>query len=141
MELNKRKETERKKRIERAFYNFSANREKANINPEELAFCGMAIDYSKVSVQSSTSNATEDKLIKAIDEAAEAYKWFKVVENTLIRYRDDYKHKLIVLLYFERLTPNKALRRLGIDRATLFRWKNEILLTAEFWAYELKCFK
>lgn len=132
--------TEIRKKIERAFYNFEENREKAEVNIAELAYCGLGIDYSRVSVQSSRLNTNEDKWVKAITEKDEAYKWFKVVENTLIRYRDDYRHKLIVFLYFYHLKPKKAAKRLNIDRATLFRWKNEILLTAEFWAFELRCF-
>ncbi|MBQ3047078.1 MAG: hypothetical protein II988_06730 [Clostridia bacterium] len=135
MEISKRK------KLEKAFYNFELNRERAEVNIAELAYCGLGTDYSKVSVQSSKTNAAEDKIIKAIDEKTEAYRWFKVVENTLIKYRDDYRHKLIVYLYFNRLTPNRASRRLNIDRATLFRWKNEILLTAEFWAFELRAFE
>lgn len=135
MEISKRK------KLEKAFYNFELNRERAEVNIAELAYCGLGTDYGKVSVQSSKTNAAEDKIIKAIDEKTEAYRWFKVVENTLIKYRDDYRHKLIVYLYFNRLTPNRASRRLNIDRATLFRWKNEILLTAEFWAFELRAFE
>lgn len=134
MEISKRK------KLEKAFYNFELNRERANINISELAYCGLGTDYSKANVQSSKTNTAEDKLIKAIDEKDEAYKWFKVVENTLIKYRDDYRHKLIVYLFFNKLTPNLASRRLNIDRATVFRWKNEILLTADFWAVKLKCY-
>ena len=89
----------------------------------------------------SFGRVSKEELYEAIDEKTEAYRWFKVVENTLIKYRDDYRHKLIVYLYFNRLTPNRASRRLNIDRATLFRWKNEILLTAEFWAFELRAFE
>lgn len=132
------KEIERKNKIEKAFYNFELNRERAQINASELALCGMGTDYSKIAVHSSKKYSSEDSIIKAMDEAAEAYKWFKVVENTIIRYRDDYKYRLIVCLYFERLTPNKTTKKLKIDRATLFRWKNEILLTAQYWAKELK---
>ena len=133
-------EISKKKKLEKAFYNFELNRERAEVNIAELAYCGLGTDYSKVNTQSSKTNVVEDKIIKVIDEKVEAYKWFKVVENTIIKYRDDYRHKLIVYLYFNRLTPNRVSRRLNIDRATLFRWKNEILLTAEFWAVKLKCF-
>lgn len=131
-------EAKKRKKLERAFYNFKLNGEKANVNIGELAMCGIAIDYSKIRVQSNKGNAAEDTLIKAIDDKETALKWFKVVENTLIKYKDDYRYKLIESLYFNRLTPNIAARKLRIDRATLFRWKNEILLTAEFWALELR---
>ncbi len=127
----------KRKKLEKAFYNYELNRERANVNAVDLAYMGLGINYGKVNVQSSKGNTQEDKIIRAIDEAVEAYKWFKIVDNTIIRYKDDYRYKLIVCLFFNRQTPNRAVRKLNIDRATLFRWKNEILKTAEFWAHEL----
>ena len=130
----------KRKKLENAFYNYDQNRRKANINLGEIIPCVGAIDYSKLVVQSTKSNIMEGNVVKAIDEKETAFKLFKIVDNVLIKYKDDYRFKLIDCLYFKRLCPNQVVRRLKIDRATLFRWKNEILLSAEFWAHELKYF-
>lgn len=130
-------EPSKRQKLERAFYNFEKNKEKAGAKAIDVAWSGMGTDYSKVPVQKSASNVSESKVIKYVDEKEEASKWVKVVENTIIKYKDEYKYKLIIYLYIKRYSINKIISMLNIDRATLFRWKSEILLTAEFWAKEL----
>jgi len=94
--------------------------------------------YDKLPVKSSGRGGIDDLLVKYIDRDMQSYKWCKVVEKTLDRYHGDYKDKLIIKRYFEHKGVNTVAIELNIDRATFFRWKDEILLTASMWAQEYK---
>lgn len=134
-------EKKTKKIIERAFYNYKENISKIQTltSPEEIA-CLMlrGTNYEKVLVSSSPKNTTEDILIRNIDEANRLTGWVKVVDYTIIKYTGEYKDKLIKALFFDKLPINCISRRLHIGRRTIFRWKDEILLSAETYAKSLR---
>ena len=129
----------RRELIENAFRSYRQNKDRIKDLKEGLTASllpGMSFD--KVSVQSSPKNMFEEKMIKAIDEEERLLRWIRVVDYTLIKYQGEYKDKLIIALYFDCLSINRAAYKLHIDRKTVFRWKDEILASAESYAISLR---
>ena len=56
---------------------------------------------------------------------------------TLVKYSGEYKDNLIKALYFKKMSVNRTAYELNIDRSTVFRWKEQILSTAEEFALDL----
>ena len=98
-------------------------------------------DYGKVLVQSSPKNNLEEGIIKVVDDMERVARWVKVVDYTLIKYRGEHKDKLIECLYFKCFSITKTARVLHIDRKTVFRWKDEILASAELYAKDLRVWR
>ena len=63
-------------------------------------------------------------------ELIEKEKWVEVIEKVKMRYANTEKGKLLQMKYFEELAREHICKTLYIDRATYFRWKNEIVLYA-----------
>jgi len=120
--------------LESAFYNYYENEKKADQSLADISSMGLTANYSGMTVCGSGSNHFEQMLAMHADKQLTALRWFRVADNTMIKYRDEYKYKIIECLYLKRMNVEATTRRLKIDRATLFRWKNEILITAEYWA-------
>lgn len=57
-------------------------------------------------------------------------KWIKVVENTALKFNSTCKEKLIQKRYIERLELVNIMNELNIERATYFRWREEVLTYA-----------
>lgn len=127
-----------RKKIEYAFYNYKKLSDMAVQSTVELAEKNMAIDYSKVVVQSTASNQKEAKLCDAIDRSLSAYRWCIVVEKILDYFKWDSKEKLIRMKYFEKKGIQEVCFEVGISERTFKYWKEEIILRAYMWAKELK---
>ena len=96
----------------------------------------MTVNYNKLSVKKSCTASIDSLIVNTLDKADLNYKWCKVVEKTMERYYGEHKDKLIVKRFFENKQVNTVARELNIDRATYFRWKDEVFLTAKMWAQE-----
>lgn len=129
---------QQRRMIEREFYGYKENQKKAAEYVASHAFDNFSVDYAATRVKSSPQNAPERRLVVEIGEAERAWKWCKVFENTLTKFRWEKKDELMRKKYIERKSPLNISYELHIDRATYFRWLEEIRLTAFQWATELK---
>lgn len=127
-----------RKKIENAFYSYKNYINQGVKSIIDWAESGITANYQKLAVQSSSDNKKENRLCQIIDDELKVYKWCRVVENTLTKYHGEHKDKLIEFLYFNHYTINKTAYLLHVGRPTVFRWKDEVLLTAEQWAQEYK---
>lgn len=125
--------------IKHAFYNYRDMQKVAVISTVDWAESNFAIDYSKVSVQSSPSNYKETQLCALLDDNLKNVRWCYVVEKVLDHYhfeRD--KIRFITEHYFRKKSDVLTCIEVGICRATFYNWQEEILETAYKWAKELK---
>ena len=125
--------------IKHALYNYRDMQKVAVISTVDWAESNFAIDYSKVSVQSSPSNYKETQLCALIDDNLKKVRWCYVVEKVLDHYHfEPDKQKFIREHYFLKKGETAICLDIGISRATLYRWQEEILGIAYRWAIELK---
>lgn len=129
---------QQRRMIERELYNYKENQKKAAEYVASHAFDNFSVDYSSPRVKSSPQNTPERRLVVELVEAERAWKWCKVFENTLTKFRWEKKDELMQKKYIEGKSPLNISYELHIDRATYFRWLEEIRLTAFQWATELK---
>ena len=131
---------QQRKKIEREFYGYTRNRQKAADYVSSHVYDHFGVDYSSERVKSSRGNGTESSVIRMIDEADEAWRWCLVFEKTLERLRWEKKGELMRKKYIERKNPYTICAEIGIGRSTYFYWKEEILQIAFMWATDLKLF-
>lgn len=131
---------QQRKKIEREFYGYTRNRQKAADYVSSHVYDHFGVDYSSERVKSSHGNGTESSVIRMIDEADEAWRWCLVFEKTLERFRWEKKDELMRKKYIERKNPYMICGEIGIGRSTYFYWKEEILQIAFLWATDLKLF-
>lgn len=131
---------QQRKRIEREFFGYMHNRQKAAEYVSSHAYDHFGVDYSSERVKSSRGNSAESGVIRMIDEADEAWRWCLVFEKTLERFRWEKKDELMRKKYIERKNPYTICAEIGIGRSTYFYWKEEILQIAFMWATDLKLF-
>mgnify|MGYP006375106821 CR=1 FL=1 len=128
-----------KRKIKYALFNYPKLCESAVISTVDWAESNMAVDYSKVSVQSSAGNGKETQLCKVIDSNLESLRWCYVIEKVLEHYHfEKDKVKFIQLHFFQKKNESITCLEVGICRATMFNWQEEIIETAYKWAEELK---
>ena len=127
-----------RRKIKNAFYNYEANKSFAAEWLSSLSSAGLVADYSGIKVKSSGANAIEGQILQNCEKQLSAYRWCKVVENTLIRFKGEHKDKLVELFFFRRLGATATARRLNISPRTFTRWLDEILFVGEMWAREYK---
>lgn len=128
---------QQRKQIEREFYNYKLNRDKAANYVASHALDGLTIDYSEPRVKSSPGNTMENKLIKAIDEEDLAWRWYLVYEKTMERFYWTQKDELMRRRYEKKEHETATCMALCIARSTYFAWTEEIMLVAFMWAKEL----
>lgn len=131
---------QQRKKIEREFYGYTRNRQKAADYVSSHAYDHFGVDYSSERVKSSRGNGTESSVIRMIDEADEAWRWCLVFEKTLERFRWEKKDELMRKKYIERKKHYEICEYLKIDRATYFRWLSEIRYIAFQWALDFRLF-
>lgn len=131
---------QQRRAIDREFYSYERNKKKAAEYVASHAFDNFSMDYSSLHVKSSQRNAPERRLITEIGEAERAWKWCKVFENVMTKYRWEKKEELMRKKYIEKKTPIGISMELHIDRSTYFRWLDEVRGTAWQWAIEYKLF-
>ena len=131
---------EQRKIIEKEFYNYPQNCALAAEYVATQALAKMGLDYSNERVKSSNGNSVESSVIKSVDEAERLYKWCKVFENTLDRFRWTQKDKMMHMRYLDRNHEECICGVIGIERRTYFYWVEEVLQVAYLWAEELKLF-
>jgi hypothetical protein len=108
----------------------------------EWAESNFAVDYSKVSVQTSPGNYKEAQLCALLDDNQKKVRWCYMVEKVLDHYHfESDKIKFIEQYFFKQKGAVITCLEVGICRATLFNWENEIIETAYKWAKELKLIK
>lgn len=125
-----------RKKIENEFFNYKTNLDKAANYVASSAFDGFAIDYSHERVKSSGGNSVERAIINAISEEEKAYKWCKVFEKTLDKYRWEQKDILIVKKYIDHRPRWRIMFELGLSEKTYHRCLDDILYTGFMWAQE-----
>jgi len=75
------------------------------------------------------SDPTASKALKLCKKNIVEYeKWLKVVEATIQRYKDTSLGLLLQKRYFDELGEIHICRELHIERATYYRWRNEIVI-------------
>ena len=124
--------------IERELYSYEENRKQAAEYVASHAFDNFSCDYSAPKVRRSVQNTPERRVIDEIGEAERAWKWCKVYEMTFNKFRWEKKDELMRKKYIEQKPPLQVSRELHIDRATYFRWLEEIRLIAYQWAVEMR---
>ncbi len=131
-----------KKLIKKAFYIYPYAFEKVVESTVDWAESNMAIDYTKVVVQTSPEKSKETQLCKIIDNNQEKLRWCYVVEKTLEHFKfEQDKVKFIQMYYFYKKSEVETCLSVGICRRTMFNWQDEILEIAYKWAIELKAIK
>lgn len=136
MEKNTRRE------LKKILYNYPKIFNKVVQSTVDWAESNFAIDYSKVSVQSSPSNYKEAQLCALLDDNQKKVRWCYMVEKVLDHYHfESDKIRFIENYFFKQKGEVATCLNVGIGRATLFRWENEIIETAYKWAKELKLIK
>ena len=126
-----------KNKIKNAFYDYPKLKRHGAASVVEWAESGMAVDYSKIKVQSSNMVGKETYLCSLLDENFQSYRWAIVVEKVLDFYKWGFKERFIQLRYFERKTTVQICFALPISERTFRYWEEEILLKAYMWAKEL----
>ena len=128
-----------RKRIKQAFYDYPKMFKQAVISTVEWAESNMAVDYNKVSVQTSPGNYKETQLCALLDDNLKIVRWCSVVEKVLEHYHfEKDKIKFIESHYFNKKSDNNTCIEICIGRATFYRWQDEIIEEAYKWAKELK---
>ena len=127
-----------RKEIKKAFYNYKALSKKAVQSTVDWAEKNVAVDYSRVKVQSSSSNGKETQLCALIDDSLNAYRWCLVVEKVLEYYKWDCHEQIIRQRFFEKKGITRICIDVGISRSTFFYWVDEIFERAYKWAIEYK---
>ena len=127
-----------KRKIDRAFFNYKSNIAAGVHSTVEWAQSNMAMRYDRPAVQSSPGRKREERLCAVIDDNMNKYKWCRVVENVLIKYHGEYKDLLIDLRFFRKMPIEQVSVLMNVDRATIFRWLNDIRECARMWAEEYK---
>ena len=122
-----------RKQIEREFYNYKLNRDKAANYVASHAFDGFSVDWSEPRVKLSSGNTPERKLIDALSEEERAWKWCVVFQKTMERFRWTQKDELMRRRYEKRESEVETCMAIGIERRTYFYWLNEILEIAFMW--------
>lgn len=113
-------------KVERAFYDYNANKERGAESLAELAENGLTAKYGAVGGGSDIGNPTESKAIK-LAEGCDAALWCRVVEKTLEHFHDTGKDTLIRLRYFDKLSERRVCERLYIDRSAYYDWITDVL--------------
>lgn len=129
-----------RKKIEWAFYNYDNLKKQAEEYILDIAESQMAVSYDKLPVQSSNGNGVERAVINGIDKNT-AYKWCKVVEQTIEHFADTGKDTLVKLKYFEKLREWQLCDKLYITRPSLFNWLEDILTYATMVALQDRLIK
>ena len=128
-----------RKLIKKAFYNYPKAMKEAVVLTVDWAESNFAIDYSKVSVQTSPGNYKETQLCSLMDNNLKAIRWCYVVEKVLDHYHfEQEKIKFIQMLYFDKKCEVDICVEVCIGRATFYRWQDEIIEEAYKWAKELR---
>lgn len=131
-----------RKELKKVLYNYPRIFESAVQSTVEWAESNFAVDYSKVSVQTSPGNYKESQLCALLDSNQKKVRWCYMVEKVLDHYHfEQDKIKFIEQYFFKQKGEVLTCLDVGICRATLFNWENEILETAYKWAKELKLIK
>ena len=129
-------------KIKRAFYNYPETMKNAVVSTVEWAESNFAVDYSKVSVQTSPSNHKEAQLCALMDENLKKVRWCYCVDKVLDHYCfEQDKVRFIREHYFNKKGDIETCLNVGICRATFYNWQEEIIEIAYKWAKELKLIK
>lgn len=76
------------------------------------------------------SDPTASKVIEMVrleHEQLEAARWVDVIEQTIVRYADGPKGRLLELKYFSDMSEQYICHALNIERTTYYAWRNEIV--------------
>lgn len=128
-----------RRQIKRALYEYPKMLKESAISTVEWAESNMAVNFSKVNVQSTSVNSKETQLCRILDDNLLKVRWCYMVEKVLDHYRfEQGKVRFIKLYYFDKKSEVETCLNVGMGRATLFRWQTEILDIAYKWAKELR---
>ena len=128
---------QQRRAIDREFYSYERNKRQAAEYVASHAFDNFSLDFGAPRVRTSQKNTAERRVIDEIDGAERKWRWCKVFELTFNKFRWDKKDELMTKKYIEQKPPLQVARELHVDRATYFRWLDEVRATALQWAQEL----
>lgn len=129
---------QQRKIIEREFYNYKDNMNKAATAAADCAYRNFSVDYISPRVKSSPiGNVAENKIVKLIGEEDRAWRWCVVFQKTMDRFRWTQKDELMRRRYIERESEVATCMAICIDRSTYYHWLNEILEIAFMWEKEI----
>lgn len=132
-----------RRRVERAFYDYTINSKKAAAYIDSY-YTGITANWEGLrSSGGQISNPTEKKALRALEGAErEAIAWCKVVEQTLDHFARTGKDELIRLRYFQNVSEYKiCYEKLYISRRSLFDWIEDIINYASLIAMQLQLIK
>ena len=124
-----------RKRRESAINKYNSPKQTAEAYILDVAESQMAVNYDKLPVQNSNGNSIERAVINGIDRN-NAYKWCKVVEQTIEHFEGTGKDTLIRLKYFDKVREWQLCDKLFIARTSLFSWIENILTYAAMLAIQ-----
>lgn len=96
-----------------------------------------SFDWSAGRVKNSNENSIEKSVVSAIDEGMRLWKWCKVFENTVDRFKWTLKEKLIRSKFIYKNKRSQTCAVLNISERTYDYWLTEIFEAAYRWAVEL----
>ena len=128
-----------RKIIEHALYNYKKFFNNVVMSTVEWAESGLAIDYSKPRITTTSGNFKENKLCGIIDTTEGKLKYCRLVEKVLEHYHfDNAKIRFIEVHFFNNKNDISTCMEVGISRRSFYNWQNEIVEFAYNWAKELK---
>ena len=131
---------QQRKTIEREFFNYKRNRDKAAGYVASHAYDIFSVDYSEPRVSSSAGNVAEDRVVRLISEEDRAYQWCVVYQKTMERFYWSMKDVLMRRRYEKREHYLTTCNELHISDRTYYLWREDILNAAFLWAQKLKIF-
>lgn len=118
------------KMIEAELYCYQESKKELELMEEEIL---ESTAYQEVAVQSGTTgDTTANKALKLVSsrEILEVKRRLGAIEKAIniLKCGDEKKLKLLEMKYFERRYTDQGIaNELFIDRATFYRWRNEII--------------
>ena len=119
---------ERKKEIESLFRNYKANKKALREDYDFPSVSG--VDFSRISIKSDKSrNVQEDKIINYADKKTKLYAQVYIVDEVIhwFELEGHGRERFIIKHMINGCSWVKAEMECCMARATLFRWKDEIL--------------
>ncbi len=129
-----------RRRVERAFYDYTINKERGAEAIVELVERGLTAKYGAVGCSNDVGNPTESKAIKAA-EGSDAALWCRVVEMTQAHFNGTGKDTLIKLRYFDKLSERKVCDKLYLERSAYFDWLTDVLTYAVMLSIQFELIK
>lgn len=117
------------KKIEYYLYNYYKIKREVELKKQDIIESGgrdLAEWGGGISYRSDPTAVKAVKLCKR--DIIEYEKWLKTVEISINHFKNTEKGRLLQMKYFEELSEMYICQELHIERATYFRWREEIVI-------------